>query len=387
MKLAVVADSYLHDPSTGINGTQVQNYNLASAFARQGIEVHYLAMTSDESRPDVEEYEGMSIHWLRPSGALFGYLCENRAYLRILDELRPDALYNRGRSALTFAAARWAKDNGARFVWGSNGEDSCEFFKRLDRLRRSGRPLWKKAAHLPHELLLDLLIHRGIRGAHTVINQTEHQRQRLKENYGKDGILLSSYILPPAEQHIKKGRHVLWLANLSTAKQPEVFLRLAEKCLDFNEWIFILGGGSSNKSYEETICKQAGALKNVQVLGTVPFDESFDHYRSAMLFVNTSESYADGLPNAFLQSWLHEVPVASLHHDPNNWIASYGLGFYAKGDEHALMEWVRQALADEQELREMGRRSRAFAEQEFSSQHTIYAYLRLFSREEGKISP
>lgn len=99
---------------------------------------------------------------------------------------------------------------------------------------------------------------------------------------------------------------------------------------------------------------------------------------TARLFVNTSAGFADGVPNAMLQAWLHEVPVASLNHDPNGWIAEHGLGFCANGDEGALGEWIAKALQDEKRLGDMGRQCRDFAEREFSQPETIDYYLRLF---------
>jgi glycosyltransferase involved in cell wall biosynthesis len=382
MKLAILANAFLHDPTTGVNGTQVQNCNLAAAFARQGMEVHYLAMTRDDARPEVEEYEGMSIHWLRPAGSLFGYLSENRAYLRILDELRPDALYNRGRSALTCAAARWARKNGARFVWGSNGEDSCDFFKRLDRLRRSDRPLWKKAAYLPHELLLDLMIHRGVRGARAVVNQTEHQRERLKENYGKDGIVLPSYFLPPETSDIEKQKYVLWLANFSELKQPEKFIELAASMDDAEDWVFILAGGTQDKAYEKRIRDRAELAPRLRTTGPVSFSEARELIEKASLIVSTSAW--EGLSNVIIQGWLSGTPVATLQHDPNNWIMERDIGFCAAGDMGALAQWTSKVLHDPARLAGLSRRCREFALREFASPSTIDAYLRLFGAEAGE---
>jgi glycosyltransferase involved in cell wall biosynthesis len=116
------------------------------------------------------------------------------------------------------------------------------------------------------------------------------------------------------------------------------------------------------------------------MLGAVPFDESHALYARASLFVNTSRVEADGLPNSFIQAWLHGTPVLSLHHDPNGWIEGEGLGLCARGDTRRFLAGARALLADDGLRAAMGARCARFARETFAAEETIDAYVTLFSR-------
>lgn len=379
MKIAFLADSFLYDESTGVNGTQVQMYNLADAFARKGLDVHYVSFTRSRKRAG-EDVDGITMHWIPYRKAPFDWVRDLVVSQRALDTIEPDVVYQRGRSHLTYAAARWVRRNGKKFVWASNGEDSAEFWKQTKRVRRSARPLWRKLLLYPYMFVPDILIHRGVHGCDVAINQTEHQRRRLQENFGKDGTVLPSYFPPPAPgRKSRKEKTVLWLANLSRNKQPKIFLDLAECAREIPGWTFMLGGGTADGGYGATLAQRAQGLGNVRMIGSVPFGETGDLFAKASLFVNTSIMEAEGLPNAFIQAWYHGTPVLSLNHDPNGWIEDRGLGFCAHGDVAAFLGQGKDLLADRDALRDMGENCEIFARDQFGGDDIVDAYLELFS--------
>lgn len=143
MKIVFLAQHYLFDAGVNINGTLVQQYNLAMALADAGHEVHYVCQTKNASS-FFNNAQGFVIHSLSEYSGVFAPFCQIPAYSKVLDQIRPDAIYARGRSTLVFAGGRWAHQNDIPFIWGSNGEDACDFWKRLKRLHASNRPLWKK---------------------------------------------------------------------------------------------------------------------------------------------------------------------------------------------------------------------------------------------------
>jgi glycosyltransferase involved in cell wall biosynthesis len=405
MRIAILADSWLFDPAAAINGTQVQMYHLASALRRRGHEVHYLSLTRDRGALGGLP-EGIRFHWIERPVTAVSWIRDLSDYREALDRIRPDALYQRGRSHLTWIAARWARAHGCRFVWGSNGEDACDFWKHVKRIHTSRRSVQRKAALYPLAAARDLLVHRGIRGASGVVTQTRTQAESLRRNFHRDGVVLPSMFEAgegapggtpafakasagePAFAEASAGkpafaekeRIVLWLASLSHGKQPELFLDLADGCRDLASWSFLLGGGTRVDAYRREIEARAASVPNARLLGAVPFAESHALYARAALFASTSRSEADGLPNAFIQAWLHGTPVLSLHHDPNGWIEGEGLGFCARGDAKRLLAGARALLGDDELRTAMGARCARFARETFSAEETIDAYLALFSR-------
>src|SRR5258706_247943 len=107
MKIAFLADAYLMDESTGVNGTQVQLYQLAHAFAARGHDVHYVCTTRSGHCEKNARDGHITLHYCAESRGLFAWLGDNRAIGDRLAWLAPDAVYQRGRSPLTFVAARW----------------------------------------------------------------------------------------------------------------------------------------------------------------------------------------------------------------------------------------------------------------------------------------
>jgi len=377
MKVVSLADSFLLDPSTGVNGTQVQLYNLAQGFERRSMDVYYIASTGKWEK-DCEIISGIKLYWIKPSNSVLSWIYYIRAYFSVLDRIQPDVVYQRGRSYLTYVAAKWSRRNGKKFVWGSNGEDGCDFWKNIKRLIKSGRPLWKKMFLSPNALLQDILIHKGIRGTESVVNQTENQKGKLWRNFQKNGVVVPSYFPVPAEESEpqKKEKIVFWLANLSPGKQPEVFLKLAKHCLDCEGWKFILGGGTKKGAYFQEISEQAKLLPNLEIAGPIPFEESNKFFSKASLFVNTS--IMEGLPNTFIQAWLSRTPVLSLLHDPNGWIKRHNLGFCAKGNLNIFFEKGKALLNNGNVLAQMGDGCKNFALNMFATEKIIDTYIELF---------
>ena len=377
MEIAFLGDSFLFDNSTGVNGTQVQMYNLAKAFADRGLGIHYVSLTKNEKQ-DSENVEGIEIHWIKSNFEIFSWLKEVSDFRKVLNSIKPDVVYQRGRSYLTYVGGAWAEKNNKYFVWGSNGEDSCDFWKGILRLRKSKRPLWRKLILYPYFGIQDVLIHRGIRKANCVINQTDYQRARLLKNYGKKGIIIPSYFrLGHSNTNEKRSKHCLWVGNLSPNKQPEIFLRLAQHCKALADWKFILVGGTKDERYWSYLVKESVLSANVAMTGNVPFNQMDTYFADASLFVNTSNMEADGISNAMIQAWLHGVPVLSLNHDPNDWITGKRLGFCAKGDLKAFLSTGYRMLQDVDALEEMGKSCAEFAKNTFASDKIMDHYVEI----------
>jgi glycosyltransferase involved in cell wall biosynthesis len=375
MKIAFLADSFLPDKSTGINGTQVQMYNLALAFKNAGLEVHYISL-SNANKPTDEIINGIIIHWIPDKNNIFSWLHYMNNFTVTLDQIQPDILYQRGRSHLTYTAAKWSKKNRKKFVWGSNGEDSGEFWKLIKAVNKSQRSLWRKLLLYPYVAVQDIFIHQGIRNTDQVVNQTHHQKNRLWQNFNKTGVVIPSYFLPPsATESYKKEKIVLWLANLIPNKQPELFIKFAEQNQDL-EWKFILAGGTNNKKYWQSLLHQAAKLKNLEMIGQVPFEENKKYFSQASLFMNTSIN--EGISNTLVQAWLNSTPVLSFNIDPNDWIKTHNLGYCAHGNEEQFLHHGKSLLENYEQIESMQKNCKKFALQTFAAKETIDNYLKIF---------
>ena len=375
MKLAVLAQTYLFDKTASINGTLVQLHNLARGFEKKGIEVHYICTTKDTSKPNYEVVDGIHFHCIQTQSVFFEWHRTMKLYKNILNTISPDAVYVRGRNVLQYVAGNYAKKQQINFVWGTNGEDSAELWKNLKRLKKSNKSLLKKIVLYPLKVWEDYFINQGMKMADIVINQTKHQQSETRRILNKSGVVLPNYFHETNANGIKKNQ-ILWLATLSPNKQPEKFIELFNKPIHKN-WEIILGGGSKIISYQTRIFHKATDY-GITCVGSVAFKSSFDFYKDAKIYVNTSQPDSDGLPNAYIQSWLAGTVVLSLHHDPNNWFDKYNIGYCSNGDMHQLRKKIDFLIENPQELQTMSENAWLFANKTFANPKIIESYKNMF---------
>ena len=134
--------------------------------------------------------------------------------------------------------------------------------------------------------------------------------------------------------------------------------------------------------YSSKRIRELAKSSNIEMPGMIDFRNSFRYYQKARLYINTSKPDSDGLPNAYIQSWLSGTPVLSLHHDPNDWLQNEGIGYCAHGDFNKLKQKLQELLNDPSQIDYMGKRAQQFAENTFASEGTIQGYLELFREEE-----
>jgi glycosyltransferase involved in cell wall biosynthesis len=82
---------------------------------------------------------------------------------------------------------------------------------------------------------------------------------------------------------------------------------------------------------------------NLEYLGEQSQDEVNELLARAHIYVNTSQF--EGFANTFIQAWMREVAVVSLHVNPDGVFEREGVGVHA-GSEDELMRAVRQLIVD-----------------------------------------
>ncbi|WP_405576060.1 glycosyltransferase family 4 protein [Winogradskyella sp. Asnod2-B02-A] len=378
MKLAILAQAYLFDKTAPINGTLVQLYNLTQGFKSEHIDVNYIAVTKDATKPKDEVVEGVHFYWIQARPGILGWKKTMNDYRSVLNKVKPDAVYVRGRNVMQYVAGTYAKAHNITYVWGTNGDDSAEFNKNVKRLMGSNKSVLKKAILYPLKAYEDWYINKGMKMVQIVVNQSEEQKIATKQHLGKMGVVISSYFFMPTQETVTKKNLILWFANLSEAKQPELFIDIIKK-IEVTNWKAILAGGTSIDSYQQKIdILSKGTI--IKTLGKIDFKASFQYYNQAKIYINTSKPDADGLPNAYIQSWLSGAIVLSLHHDPNQWMKTHNIGYCSNGDIDKLVFKLQELVNNPELLAEMSHNAQSFAIQQFSNKNIINNYINLFKK-------
>ena len=365
------------DSDVPLTGSILQLYNLSRAWQKAGVEVIYLTTTRNECLPSEEEYEGLRV--LRCHIPKRQMIYSGKSLPKVMDIIHavsPDVIYLRGRSDLQLVAGQYCKTHNCRVVWGTNGEDSLEWWRQCTRLWRSRRSLFSKLVLFPFAFYNDLRIHKGMKMADVVVNQTEHQQKRTLEQLGKNGVLLPNYLLPPDEKQNTERNSILWMATVSPTKQPDVFLMIVEDLQKRLPHIkFHLVGKSNDANYFASLSEKAQRL-GVEMPGFCDYNGTWNYYQNACIFISTS--LREGLPNSFIQAWQMGTPVFSLNIDPNGWLAQKSIGFCSQGDLTLLEDKIVETVMNKDEWQKMSLNASTFAKKTFSNPNIIKSYLEVF---------
>jgi glycosyltransferase involved in cell wall biosynthesis len=114
----------------------------------------------------------------------------------------------------------------------------------------------------------------------------------------------------------------------------------------------------SSRAWADQLMNAIKGTPNVEYLGPLSQDETNRQLGNAHVFVNTS--LHEGFPNTFIQAWMREVPVVSLHVDPDGVLGREAVGFHAQ-TESALAARVRELLGDASVREQYAHRARQHA--------------------------
>lgn len=177
------------------------------------------------------------------------------------------------------------------------------------------------------------------------VTQNLFQSQKLKQNYGRDSLIIPNIWFCSHEiPNDVKRYDAVWVANFRRLKRAEWFLNLAEK-MPSCRFAIVGGSTSSEIIYFEEMKLKAELLANTTFFGAKPFYEVNEIIGQSKLLVCSSEF--EGFPNTFLQAWAADVPVVSTV-DPSGVIQKYNLGCYIT-DESEL-QWSVSSLLQNEDL-------------------------------------
>lgn len=263
------------------------------------------------------------------------------SFYKSLSEINPDIIYNRTCTALTGVSMYFAKKKGIKSVL------HIAHDRDVEKKYITWKNPWLRAEFN--------LIEYGIENAEIIIAQTCFQAQQLRNNYKKKAIVIPNGHPVPDEPKGKDEKiTVLWVANWKALKQPEVFVRLVSEIQDRDKYRFVMIG--RNEGYQGLV--QEARYLGIEVLGEVSNDHVNTCLDQGHILVNTSKS--EGFSNTFIQAWLRNVPVVSLHVDPDNVINKEKLGYRA-GSFDDLVKKIEYLIKNSDERIDIGINTRNYA--------------------------
>ncbi len=122
--------------------------------------------------------------------------------------------------------------------------------------------------------------------------------------------------------------HCLIKAKDQTAKQPEIFIRLAEKIGQHRDVSFEMIGRINAGNWHQQINAAMAKTDRLNYVGELSHEEVNQKFCEGHILVNTS--HFEGFPNTFIEAWMRRVPVVSLNIDPDHIIERNKIGLVSK---------------------------------------------------------
>ncbi|MEN8134881.1 MAG: glycosyltransferase family 4 protein [Thermodesulfobacteriota bacterium] len=344
-KLVVILPRILEEFS---GGAELQTSYLIKSAVSKGIDVHYIFLStcpntkSEKNDAKLAPLPGRDL-FLKLGNITYPY------FIRVqeaLANIKPDIIYNRTGTALTGAAAYYAKNNNCRLIF-HIASDIDVTLRMLP---------WNKPWLIPE----DMITQYGIRNADIIIAQTNFQVSELMRNYNRKGIIIpNGHPIPPDFVKSEELITVLWIANWKHVKKPELFVRLVEEIGQQSNVRFLMIGRTGG--YDDLVKKAKN--NNIEVMGEIPNERVNEILNQSHILVNTSQT--EGFSNTFIQAWLRRVPVVSLKVDPDKIIQNKQLGL-CSGDFSNFIQNTRKLIEDHNLRNTMGSKARKYATMQHS---------------------
>jgi glycosyltransferase involved in cell wall biosynthesis len=340
-----------------IGGIEWQTSVLARWLAGRGHRVSFI--TWHESGPDEETIDGVRVLKVcRREDGVKGLRFFHPRWTRLnraLSRSKADVFYQNGGEVVTGQVGLWCRSHRRGFVFSVASDGDCHRHPPYFASR------WESAFYRI-----------GLRRADRLIAQTHKQAAMLKEQFGRGAAVIP---MPCADAPSRNGvarptrtpPRVLWVGRVCPVKRPELLIEIARAC---PELAFDLVGPCDADEYGRSIAREARALPNITVHGSVPRTEIQTRFANADLLCCTSEY--EGFPNTFLEAWNHGLPVVSTF-DPDATITREGLGTAVK-DASSAATAIRQLTRDEVARKEIGVKAHRY----FERNHTLDATMPRF---------
>jgi hypothetical protein len=271
--------------------------------------------------------------------------------VRVLEEIKPDVIYQQCRQSYTAGCAWYARKAGIPFFFHIAHDFDLDYRWLTQRL----------SFNTPFDAIECFSGLWGLKHASDIIVQTDVQGRILKERYNRthSAVIRNFQPLPDVLPVKPNGPlKIFWVANLKEWKQPGLFLELAESFAGRSDLEFIMAGRPAGERRLAPLMDRIRASAHLKYLGELPIERVNQLMSQAALHVNTSSF--EGFPNTFLQAWGRGAIVATLNVDPDqDTMESLGIG-YCAGTMPRLRAFIDELSRSPERRRDIMDRAFAF---------------------------
>jgi glycosyltransferase involved in cell wall biosynthesis len=335
-------------------GAELQQVLIAKALKNKGWTVSMIV--SDYGQPDIFDVDGITCYKLKSTVKIpvFGtYLVLFPRFFKLIKQINADIYHVSSAGVLLGFTALFSRFNSKKLIYRVASDTDCSWGNLLIKRWVDKACYWQ-----------------GLKYADQIHTQNSIQ-DKLIERLNLPFMRMLSLVEPPQQvvPILERTLSVIWVGNFRHVKRVDRVAFLAELMpnVDFH----VIGGeGSTGIVPEELI---SNSPKNVKYHGRKNRIEACMSISDAKLLINTSEF--EGVPNTYLQAWLHGVPVITLN-DPNEMIVNNELGCVVDIDD--MSEAIAQLLNDDTALERISEKVKQYASSHYLDESTLQGYDAIF---------
>lgn len=345
-------------------GAEVQQSLIAEALADRGYEVSMVCL--DYGQPDGVLVRGVRVYKAyKPDEGLpvVRFLHPRLTKLwAAMKRADADVYYQRTSGVETAHVAAFARRNGRYSIFAGASDVDFVPGKQDIALARDRK-----------------IFEWGVRRVDRVFCQNEVQSRTLRENFGREGVIIPNCMAPKTgERAGRHGQYVLWVAILRHSKRAEMFLELARRLPQYR-FVMIGGPEAGAEDLFERIKAEAATIPNLDFKGYMPFAEAEKWFDGARVFVNTSKY--EGFPNTFLQAWARGLPTVAFFDTGSRVNGQPAYDQVAEMDDMATR--VDRLMQEDILWQQSSQRAEAF----FRQSHSLDSIVGHYERELAKALP
>jgi glycosyltransferase involved in cell wall biosynthesis len=197
-----------------------------------------------------------------------------------------------------------------------------------------------------------------------IITQNEYEYNNLRRKFQKanlytikKGINFENIIF----SNKSKEYDVVWVGRCEKWKNPQVYLRLAQKNTD-KKFLMICPPATNKKKYFEEIHEKAKKIKNIDFYGLLPNSKVYTYLLKSKVFCITSDQEGDW-PMVVLESLAHKLPILSYKLNYGTLLKENNCGFYCNNDFDTMIKRLNQLLNDINLYKQMSENAYQYAKE------------------------
>jgi len=330
-------------------GSELQETLLAKELLKRGNNSSFIV--GDYRQDNYTKIDGLEIYkgFFSFNKGILSKLLEPIYFWRLLSRINAYVYYRRTPHNLTLIMGLFCKLKRKKFIFAA-GSDTHFQKEGLDKMGLISRFIYKSSSRL----------------ASVIIVQNSFQKEKAKELFGIDAIIIKNLMELPEGISIKCNNPiVLFIGSIIEYKQPEIFIELARAVKATKFYII---GPCNDKEYSFFLKEKTQGISNLKFCDYLPREKILELYKKDVILVNTSRF--EGFPNTFLEAWSYGNPVISLNVDPDEVICKSKLGFHSKNFDSMVKDLIK--LINDKNLRNgLGLNGRKYVEQNHSIEKIV----------------